>query len=89
MGYPSNLRPFWDSTVSGPMAGWTKTRSRHYFALYLPYWCVLALALPLPMIWLFRSRRLARRRRQNLCLTCGYNLKDNTSGVCPECGMHI
>ena len=27
-----------------------------------------------------------RRRRRGECLTCGYNLTGNVSGVCPECG---
>ncbi|UCC32450.1 MAG: hypothetical protein JSU86_09245 [Phycisphaerales bacterium] len=30
--------------------------------------------------------RRSRRRRQGLCLRCGYNLTGNVSGVCPECG---
>ena len=27
-----------------------------------------------------------RRRRRGLCVECGYNLRGNESGVCPECG---
>jgi MFS family permease len=27
-----------------------------------------------------------RRARQGLCMGCGYDLKGNTTGVCPECG---
>jgi uncharacterized paraquat-inducible protein A len=27
-----------------------------------------------------------RRQRLGLCLNCGYDLKGNESGVCPECG---
>ena len=27
-----------------------------------------------------------RRRRKGLCLNCGYDLRGNVSGVCPECG---
>ena len=30
-----------------------------------------------------------RRRKKGLCLKCGYNLKGNVSGVCPECGEQI
>ena len=26
------------------------------------------------------------RRRRGLCAACGYNLRGNLSGVCPECG---
>ncbi len=32
------------------------------------------------------SIRGRSRRRRGLCLSCGYNLTGNTSGVCPECG---
>ncbi len=28
-----------------------------------------------------------RRRRNGWCLECGYNLRGNRSGRCPECGM--
>jgi predicted amidophosphoribosyltransferase len=27
------------------------------------------------------------RLRHGLCVTCGYDLTANTSGICPECGM--
>jgi hypothetical protein len=27
-----------------------------------------------------------KRRRNGLCINCGYNLTGNVSGVCPECG---
>jgi hypothetical protein len=30
-----------------------------------------------------------RRRKKGLCLTCGYDLQGNVSGVCPECGEKI
>ncbi len=33
--------------------------------------------------------RRHRRRKKGLCLTCGYNLTGNVSGVCPECGERI
>ena len=29
------------------------------------------------------------RRRHNLCLTCGYDLTGNVSGVCSECGVEV
>ena len=35
-------------------------------------------------------RRMARKRAESVppghCPTCGYDLRGNTSGVCPECG---
>ncbi|GEM_PF-1820101 len=33
--------------------------------------------------------RYRRRRRQGLCLHCGYSLTGNVSGVCPECGRAV
>ena len=30
-----------------------------------------------------------RRPRTGHCVTCGYNLKGNVSGVCPECGTAV
>ena len=89
MGYPTNLRPFWNGMVMFPNVGWAKVRSRHYLGVYLPYWCLLLLTIPLPAMWLIRFRRARIRLHRSLCLACGYNLKGNTSGVCPECGGAI
>ena len=36
-----------------------------------------------------RHRGRRRRARGVLCLSCGYNLTGNVSGVCPECGAAI
>jgi hypothetical protein len=33
-----------------------------------------------------KLRAARRRRRLNLCPSCGYCLIGNISGVCPECG---
>ena len=45
----------------------------------------------LPANWLVRYRRVlqAQRRSEGRCLNCGYDLKGNTSGVCPECGTSV
>jgi hypothetical protein len=43
-----------------------------------------------PMIALYRRMRIrSRRKKENLCLTCGYNLTGNLSGTCPECGTLV
>jgi hypothetical protein len=31
----------------------------------------------------------AKRRKNNLCLGCGYSVTANVSGICPECGQTI
>lgn len=37
----------------------------------------------------FRRRRLERLLERGLCLECGYDLRGNESGVCPECGQGV
>ncbi len=39
------------------------------------------------MIWIPIRRR--RRRKRGLCPSCGYDLTENTSGVCPECATGV
>jgi hypothetical protein len=54
-----------------------------------PLYLFVAMASIFPLLSLARTRsalRRRRRRRQNRCITCGYNLTGNTSGVCSECG---
>jgi hypothetical protein len=36
-----------------------------------------------------RDGRRMRRQSQGLCIRCGYNLKGNVSGCCPECGEPV
>ena len=40
----------------------------------------------LPMVEGMREAEQEDRRRRGKCLACGYLLKGNVSGVCPECG---
>lgn len=50
-------------------------------AAYTGFW--LALVCGLRMI------RRCWRRRRGRCAQCGYDLRGNTSGVCPECGADM
>ena len=60
--------------------------------LALPIWMPFLVCL-LPPVAFFvarpirRRRRIRRRIRRGLCQKCGYDLRGNTSGVCPECGQ--
>jgi hypothetical protein len=64
--------------------------------IVLPYWrglledfVVVACSFSLAFHGLARfwgSRVTRHRRARGLCLSCGYNLTANTTGVCPECG---
>lgn len=52
----------------------------------IPLWLVfLAAAVPAGVLWI---RRLSRAPPPlGCCPSCGYNLRCNVSGVCPECGQ--
>jgi len=50
------------------------------FPLWLP---LLLIALPTGFLFWSDHRK---RTRMGHCTTCGYDLKGNTSGTCPECG---
>ena len=54
----------------------------------IPMWAPTILFLAYPVLTIVRSPRVRRRHRQRhgLCLYCGYDLRGNMSGACPECG---
>lgn len=67
----------------------TSTRKGPYVFTWVvfPFWiptllALLAVATPIAQ---GPIRRWSRRRR-GCCLVCGYNLRGNRSGRCPECG---
>ena len=51
----------------------------------LTFWFVVFAAYPVVSLARGPWRRY-RRSRRGLCVTCGYNLTGNVSGICPECG---
>ena len=53
------------------------------------FWFPITVFSIAPLVWLTRKLRRRRRRKRNLCVTCGYNLRGNTSGRCPECGTPV
>jgi hypothetical protein len=58
--------------------------------LSFPLWGLLALLAVYPIVAFSRGPLRRRRRRgRGLCIRCGYDLKGNVSGVCPECGETI
>ncbi len=66
------------------------TVNQEYRALKIPYWPLLLLFIAYPTIAFIRGPLPRwRRRRKGLCLTCGYDLTGNVSGICPECGEAI
>ena len=62
------------------------TSAAQFWTIHLPLWIptsIFALLFPWAYAPLYRLRY---RRRNGLCLRCGYNLEGNVSGVCSECG---
>jgi hypothetical protein len=53
--------------------------------LSFPFWVVVSVFLVLPATGVVRRWR----RCEGLCSYCDYDLTDNTSGVCPECGTPV
>ena len=53
-------------------------------------WLAAAIALMWLPAWYWLARPFARdraRRANGQCTRCGYDLRGNVSGVCPECGQ--
>src|SRR4051794_36987725 len=49
----------------------------------------LATAMTVMAISEIRQMERVRRSRGGACLSCGYSLEGNVSGVCPECGTPV
>ena len=68
-----------------PRSGGTTTAT-----LMAPSWSVVLLLGWYPTIAFIRGPlRRWRRHRKGLCTQCGYDLTDNVSGTCPECGTAV
>ena len=93
-------RVYQQSAIYNQLALALQQRARSQSAAVTPYTggsaryvlAILLTALP-GLIWLLAAlrlrRRLAMRRRLGHCLSCGYPLTGNASGVCPECGTPL
>jgi hypothetical protein len=65
-------------------------RTMHRFGLIrIPYWTLISLAMIPLALGLRGFVRQIRRQRLGLCLHCGYDLRESSSGACPECGNQI
>ena len=53
----------------------------------LPVWMAVTVFFVLPgAAYYYGPMRRRRRAARNECLSCGYDLTANQSGICPECG---
>jgi hypothetical protein len=52
--------------------------------LQLPFWLICGSFFTLAFLFALAARNTSIAAGH--CITCGYNLTGNTSGVCPECG---
>ncbi len=72
-----------------PVFSWGMTRfgveSKNEFDISLAGWTLLG-AGTIPLVFLSRRVWLDRRPPAGHCQECRYDLRGNTSGVCPECG---
>ena len=67
--------------------------SGSYRFLAVPFWFLCLVLLMPPAAWFGRfgsarrrKHRGGRRLRLGHCPHCGYDLRGNVSGMCPECG---
>jgi len=89
-GTPLTFTATWSQTIDlfgssgGFDASWGKGKVAH--SRHVPIWrSALALAVSAVVLCLF-ARRCPPATG---CQCCGYNLRGNVSGVCPECGTPI
>jgi hypothetical protein len=58
-----------------------------YWKVLIPCWSLALFASILPLVAFVRSRR--EQKVKGHCTKCGYDLRGNISGVCPECGLRL
>jgi len=85
---PKSTDPGFDDSFHGGEwlgIGYYQSNNPEAGYVLVPIWLIWGLAsLPI-MLSLIKRWRRRRRRSGNLCVSCGYNLREN-SGRCPECG---
>jgi len=59
------------------------------YVVGLPLWSAFLVSLAASCIGAYPIIRRLHRRRHNLCVRCGYDLRGNVSGVCTECGIPV
>lgn len=58
-----------------------------YTDVVIPFWLLLVLLTLLSLALSFWKKH--KRRKRGLCVKCGYDLRGNNTGACPECGKAV
>jgi len=56
---------------------------------FIPFYCIVTLFFGLLIGWLVSRHRWFQAYPEGHCQRCGYDLRGNVSGLCPECGSNI
>jgi len=64
-------------------------RTSFFACLMMPIWMICIGLCSVPLLRALRVYRRHRLALALLCGECGYNLRGNISGVCPECGAPV
>ena len=78
--FPQRIAGYLNYATIAPAQPALQTRT-----LVLPTWFLVAVFASIPTFRFAATLRRARRRKQNRCLSCGYDLRATPDG-CPECG---
>lgn len=68
---------------------WDLMYDRRSMILRFPIWAWAGPFLTLAAVCTFYQRRHRVRTADPICRVCGYNLRGNRSGRCPECGTPV
>ena len=83
-------KPSWSTYSSASTPGGSSRAMASNTTIFLPVWPVLLLLAIAPAVWLRRFRSERRKKREGLCLVCGYDLRAHAPGqMCPECGTPV
>ena len=87
LGFGQQRGRFFSNPI--PSANGTVRRTGPVYITAIPLYPISTAFALLPLLWSIGALRRWRRRREGRCVTCGYNLTSNTTGVCPECGTQV
>ena len=73
----------------GPLDRWLSGTNTFHQINWLFYVSSRALGLFVVVGWTARRLKTKLRAKEGCCNVCGYDLRGNLSGICPECGTLI